>query len=208
MGSAPYTITDTRSDGMRRPKKLPVATEALVYQPAVQSSGQSVQIVAKKEDRSITPWGLWGAAATAVIGFLLLTYEGYRGFHDWNTVMISVALLAISLMAARFGPHNSLVPVVLATFDLEMRELSVPGSPSTIRFDELEELVYAMVRYPINSEQSSLKVQAFSLLVRTPDGDLLPIIEASPDKNAVFKIAGAVSHWTQLEISYVGIGVQ
>lgn len=194
---------------MTRPRKLPGALEELVFEPTLQRTTHGAVLVAQREDQSITPWGLWGAVSTAVTGFLLLSYEGYRGFHDWNTVVFSVMILAVALMLARFGRKNSLVPVRLLEVDLERRQLTLPTSPETVlSLDDVHELVYAMIRYPISNSRGAVKVEAYSVLVRTPEGDLLPLIEASPHKTAVFSFARAMSQWTGHDITHVGIGVK
>lgn len=209
MGIAPNTTINVNSVSMNRPRKLPGTLEELVFEPTLERTPQGAVLMAQHEDRNITPWGLWGAALTAVIGFLLLSYEGYRGFHDWNTVVVSVAILALALLMARFGRKNSMVPVQLAEINLIRRELTLPTSPpTTLVLDDIQELVYAMVRYPISNAPNAVKVEAYSVLVRTPEGDLLPLIEASPHKTAVFGFARAMSQWTGQEITHVGIGVK
>lgn len=208
MGTTSNTIGLGADLQVKRPRKISTSHEFLVYKPTLRGTGHLVELNAKRANPKKRPWGLWGAVTAAAGSFGLFTYEGARGFHDWNTVMVAIVVLGFALMAARFGPMDSMEDTHLATFNLAERKLEVKGAEGQLDFSEIDELVYAMVKYPIAENERKVKVDAFSLLVRTPEGDLLPIIEASPDKNAVFNTARAVSQWTGHEITHVGLGVR
>ncbi|MEZ4462859.1 MAG: hypothetical protein R3E66_24655 [bacterium] len=188
-------------------KRLKPAIEELVFAPALVARPYGADIVGKRDDPTIQPWGLWGAVSAAVVAFSTLIFEGWRGFHNWSTVTLAVLLMAVALIAARFGPRSSLVPVTLAKIDLTQRHVRVGDGPP-LPFSEVQEVVYAMVKYPVEPGNTAVKVDAFTVLLRNEDGDLLPLLEASPDKNEVFHLAKACSRWTGLEITHVGLGVK
>lgn len=194
---------DTQDKPVRR---LAAAVDELVYSPHFVARPYGVDIAAKRDDPKIIAWGLWGSVAAAIVGFATLIFEGWRGFHNWTNVSIAVVLMAIALIAARLGPRTSLVPVTLAEVDLQQRSFRVGHEPD-LAFSDVSEVVYAMVKYPVERGQR-IKVDAFTVLLRNSDGDLVPLLEASPDKNAVFSIARACSQWTGREITHVGLGVK
>jgi hypothetical protein len=115
--------------------------------------------------------------------------------------------MTVALITARFGPRTSLVPVSLARIDLQLRHIEVEGA-APLHFAEVSEVVYAMVKYPVDMSARAVKVDAFTVMLRNADGDLLPLLEASPDKNEVFMIAKACASWTGLDITHVGLGVK
>lgn len=188
-------------------RRLTPSVAELVYSPRLVAQPWGAELVAKRDNPKIITWGLWGAVSAAIVGFTTLVYEGYRGFNNWYTVGLAVCLMTIALLTARFGPRTSLVPVSLARIDLQRRQVEVDGTPP-LHFDDVSEVVYAMVKYPVEQNARSVKVDAFTVMLRNADGDLLPLLEASPDKNEVFRIAKACASWTGLEITHVGLGVK
>lgn len=188
-------------------RRLTPSVAEIVYSPHLVSHAWGAELVAKRDNPKIITWGLWGAVAAAVVGFTTLVYEGYRGFNNWYTVGIAVSMMTVALLTARFGPRTSLVTVSLARIDLHRRHVEVDGTPP-LPFDDVREVVYAMVKYPVEKNPRSVKVDAFTVMLRNAEGNLMPLLEASPDKNEVFRIAKACSTWTGLEITHVGLGVK
>lgn len=205
MGAASNSYRATLSD--HAVVRLTPAVEELVYEPRLVAHPWGAEIVARRDDPTITPWGMWGAVSAAVVSFLTLLFEGWRGFHNWTTVAIAVLLMAAALITARFGPRTSLVPVSLAKIDLRARAVTVGDHPP-LPLSDVHEVVYAMVKYPIERHAGAVRVEAFTVMLRNANGDLLPLLEASPDKNEVFRIAKACASWTGREITHVGLGVK
>lgn len=205
MGAASNAYRATNQD--HTVSRLNSALDELVYDPRLVAHAWGAELVARRDDPTITPWGMWGAVLAGVVGFMTLVFEGWRGFHNWYTVGIAVLLMAAALLTARFGPRTSLVPVSLARIDLRERQFNV-GDHAPLPFSDVQEVVYGMVKYPIERGKRAVKIEAFTVLLRNADGDLLPLFEATPDKNEAFRVARACAQWTGRDITHVGLGVK
>lgn len=219
MGDSPNTKTIQTSDKCREiagplaqiPTNLRRSeVEELVFRPFFEATGPNrLDLIAYRDDDSTIPWGLWGGLLAIAAGIALIVREGAYGFHSVWTITAALAIVAIGVLSAKFGTRSSRLPVHLGRVDLQSGVFWIPNTDgeSPIRLDSVTEVVYAMVKYPLTRRDTRTRIDAFTVLVRT-GAELVPIIEASPDKNQVFAIAKTLGQWTGLEPTYVGIGVK
>lgn len=193
-----------------RPTRLrPSPHSELLFRPQFEVRGpQSLELVAERDDENTVPWGLWGGLLAVVAGIVLIVYEGAYGFHSFWTIAIAVAVIGLGAIVARFGARSSLTQISLGRVDLQSGVYWIESEElQPIRLDSVGEVVYAMIKYPVSRERKAVKVQAFTVLLRVED-ELIPVVEASPDKAQAFAIARTFAQWTGNDVSHVGIGVK
>lgn len=197
----------------------------LVYNPSIRQVSQThFQICGRREVSGTIPWGFWGGILVAFVAYFLIT--GSQGF--WSVLDIVWALIALSvgLLLFRYGRRSSLRLDVLCGLDLEREVIFWPASqPDTLgdkaanpgtfgqgelalNFNEIEEVVFAMIDYPLSMQKDDVDVHAFTLLVRDGAQRLIPIIEATPAKTEAHEIAKMIAGQLRLKISYVGKGFE
>ena len=212
MGATPYATTENYRRSFPKvvnPTELirPNPEAALLqFQPQFEQLEDALVLTAKVDDPAITPWGLWGAVVAIVAGIALLAIEGLTAFHSFWLIATAVTFVGLGAVLARFGPRTSLKTIELLSVYPHLAEFRVGGH--TFMFAEVTEIVYAMVKYPLEKDDQTLRVQAFTALARVGDDMLIPLVEASPDKDHVFTVARAFSRWTGRSVTHVGLGVQ
>lgn len=203
----PARLTSTRSAG------------GLVYDPVVrQVSHGHFQVCGRREVSGAIPWGFWGGLLLAFVAYFVIT--GAQGFWSVAEVVWAMVALTVGLVLFRFGRRSSRRLDVLCTLDFE-REMLVwpteePATPGAIssagggelvlQFDEITEVVFAMIDYPLSQRKGDVDVHAFTLLVRDGAERLVPVIEATPAKEEAHEIAKMIAAQLRLNISYVGNG--
>jgi len=197
---------------------LPPSSGGLVYAPRLrQISHSQFQICGRREVPGLIPWGFWGGLLLAFVGYFLIT--GSQGFWSLWDILWALVALTVGLLLFRFGRRSSRRLGVLCVLDFE-RELIIwpveqQASPNStqnsigsgdlvLNFDEIEEIVFAMIDYPLSKDD--IEVHAFTLLVRYGGDQLVPIIEATPAKEDAHEIAKMLASQLRLNISYVGNG--
>lgn len=212
MGATPYATTENYRRSIHEvvnPTELvrPNPEAALLqFQPTFEQTDDALVLTARVDDPTIIPWGLWGAVIAVVAGVALLAIEGLTAFQSFWMIAVAVTFVGLGAVLARFGPRTSLVRIHLLTVYPHLAEFRVGGR--TFMFSEVTEIVYAMVKYPLAKDDETLRVQAFTALARVGDDVLIPLVEASPDKDHVFTVARAFSRWTGRSVKHVGLGVQ
>lgn len=191
----------------------------MIYDPLAHPVSEiTLQIRGRRAVPGTVPWGFWGGFLVAMVSIFLIT--GARNvFYLWDIIWALVAL-AVGLALFRYGRRSTLRPEVLCELDLERQLLQWPAAgtlrpgaqPSqgelVLNFEDVTEVVFAMIDYPLDAREPDLRVHAFTLLVRDTDERLIPIIEASPDKTETHQIARLLAHQLGRGISYVGKGFQ
>lgn len=186
----------------------------LIYSPrVVRVSDSAFRIVGRRDDEKVVPWGFWGGVFALAVGAILLGYEGITGLWAIWDLAGAIAAIVLGLLLVRFAARTSLRDEPCAEVDLRAQTLRLTSSSEGVALPEvplheLTEVVYGMTRYPVSSAPDAVRVEAFSLLVRHQSDTLLPIIEASPDKEDLFVLARFLSQATRLPIAHVGLGVR
>ena len=184
---------------------------SLIHEPGLRQRGQRVEIVGTCDDETAQPWGFWGGAAAlgALVAYVASRSAGYFGLRQ---VLVAMTIAAVGVALYRFGPQERRRLVELAAVDLERAQLTwataATGPELVLDFDEISEIVFAMIYFPVSPSRPDARIHVFTLLVRAGDDDrLLPIIEASPDKGATWGIAQQLARLTGAPIAQVGEGV-
>lgn len=224
----------TQPPAPARPAALLTRTQpggGLIYDPRVHPvSDSAVQIRGRREVPGTVPWGFWGGLLVAMVAVFLVT--GARNFFYLWDIIWALGALAVGLMLFRYGRRSTLREELLCTLDLERQLIQWPATRAPRRggkpvadtqpaqdalpaqgelvlsFDEVTEVVFAMIDYPLSAREPEVRVHAFTLLVRDSDERLIPIIEASPDKTETHQISRLLGHQLGRGVSYVGKGFQ
>jgi len=188
----------------------PSPNAELVFRPQFEVRGPNrLELVGEHDDEDTIPWGLWGGIVAVVAGMVLIIYEGAYGFHSFWSIAVAVLVIGFGAILARYGARTSLRSISLGRVDLQSGIFWIEDEDwQPVRLDRVEEVVYAMIKYPVSKKKKkAVKVQAFTVLLRVAD-ELVPVVEASPDKGQVYAIAKTFAQWTGNEVSHVGIGVK
>lgn len=184
----------------------------LIYDPTLrQTSMERFEVTGRRDDSSVIAWGFWGGLLALVVAVGLVI--GAQNVYSVWDIAWAVAALAVGLLFYRFGRRSSTCEELLCEIDLGREALSWPtDGPGegvlTVGFDAITELVFGMTRYPVSEKRRDVDVHAFTLLVRDDDERLVPVVEASPDKEAVHEIAKFLAQQLRTHITYVGVGIK
>lgn len=210
-------VTAVETVESARPSQTLVRTSSdrgggLIYKPLIRPSGASCyEIRGQRDDKNIIAWGFWGGLLVLVVLGLLIA-SAQTVYNMWDIVWF-LAALAVGSLLYRYGRRSSLREDVLCEVDLERRTLAWPGAEEgdgelVLYFDEINEVVFGMTDYPVSRSRQDVQVHAFTLLVRDADDRLVPVVEASPDKEETHTIAKILGNELNLRISYVGKGIR
>ena len=186
----------------------------LVFEPALHQVGPERYLVeGRREVDSGIPWGFWGGVLA--LGALLLLLANAASFWTmWDFLWAALAAL-VGVFLYRYGRHTSLGDVILLDVDIgwgAMRwptdALSGEGAERVVDFEGVTEVVFGMTRMPVTTRSRGVRVDAFTLLVRTTDDHLIPVIEGSPYKGEVHDIGRFLAEAIGCELTYVGRGIQ
>ncbi|MBA2661138.1 MAG: hypothetical protein H0U74_02490 [Bradymonadaceae bacterium] len=189
---------------------------SLIHDPAIeQVNATAFRIVGKRDDSTIVPWGFWGAFLMAVVLGLVIVFRGASGLYSmWDAFWVAIALSTGAIMF-KLGRRTSLNKELLCEVDMARQMMLWPSrddDPNStmlaVPFEELSEVVFGMTRYPVSARRADVMVHAFTLLVRDGQDRLVPIIEASPNKEEAHRIGLFLAENIGLPMTYVGIGIK
>lgn len=195
-----------------KPKVRPTR-DLLTYQPFMRAvSQQQVEIMGYRDDKHTFPWGFWGGVGVIAVLFGLIFFKGSTGLFSMMDLLIALVLGGIAAVLLKWGPRDSVVAQVLTVLDVERKLISWPDAEGgqgaiSLELDQIKEIVFAMIHFPVSPNRPDAQIQVFTLLVRDDRDQLLPIIEASPSKEETYDVAQALSRWSGLPISQVGEGI-
>lgn len=188
---------------------------SLIYEPELRQRGDEVDVLGMCDDLSALPWGMWlGVAALVVMAGFVATRGAGAVFFSLRDMLIALALLGVGIAAFRYGPSGRQRRVTLATIDLAREQLAWPTSSGgaaqlVLDFAEIAEVVFAMIYFPVSPSRPDERIHVFTVLVRQgdEDGELVPVIEATPDKRASWAIAQQLARVLGVPLAQVGEGV-
>ncbi|MFB6350401.1 MAG: hypothetical protein ABEN55_09725 [Bradymonadaceae bacterium] len=184
----------------------------LVYEPTLYQVGSDqYAIEAKRETRGIIPWGFWGGLL--FVGVAIIVIAGAQDIYtSWDILWAMIGLTVGALMY-RFGRKSSLDEMLLSEIDGRRRTLHWPDQAQSgleenlLSFDDVTEVVFGMTKLPVDENVADVRVDAFALLVRTTQDELIPVVEGSPYKGEVHEIAKFIADETETVLTYVGRGI-
>jgi hypothetical protein len=185
----------------------------LVYEPTLYQTGADQYVVeAKREKRGLIPWGFWGGLL--FVGVAITVLAGAQNIYSlWDILLALVGLTAGALMY-RYGRRSTVTEITLCEIDRRRGTLHWPDGAQSglgdtlLPMDKVTEVVFGMTRLPVDEKGGSARVDAFALLVRTSDDELLPVVEGSPYKGHVHEIAKFIADATDTDLTYVGRGIR
>lgn len=189
----------------------------LIYDPVLEEVRQrgygvrGFRVTGKVEGNAVA-WGFWGAFLMVLILALVVVFRGASGLYStWDMFWVMVGLTIGALMF-KSGKRSSLTRELLCEIDLQQQMMLWPTGGReamiAVEFAELTELVFGMTYYPISHQRRDVKVHAFTLLARDSQNRLIPIVEASPDKEETHEIAKFIGRNMGLPLTYVGLGIK
>ncbi len=189
--------------------------EGLIHSPQIMVPEPSVfQIIGEKEDPSTKPWGYWFGGFFAILTVFHFFNVGSSVAWSTREIVIGVSLLGIATLFLKYGVTTRFLSREVARIDANRGTLlvhtkSIKDAPDERMFSlaELEEVVFGMIQYPVREKGSAVHVHAFSLLVRVDDV-LFPVVEASPDKGALFEAAKLIAKVSGAPLIQVGDGIR
>lgn len=184
----------------------------LVYEPTLYQVGpERYTVEAKREHRGIIPWGFWGGLL--FIGIALIVIAGAQDIYSSWDFLLALLGLSVGALMYRYGRKSTLDETLLCEIDGRRRTLHWPEeaqsglSETYLSFDDVTEVVFGMTKLPVDENVADVRVDAFALLVRTSQDELIPVVEGSPYKGNVHEIAKFVAEATETELTYVGRGI-
>jgi hypothetical protein len=180
----------------------------LLYRPSLEQLDSGYfEIKASTRNEEAWTWGFWGLVLVAG-AFVSLLVRAPNIFDFWS-VITEIIGVTLGLLLYRFGRRTKLEEGRVGALDFERGVLHLDrGEISTVRLDEIVELVFGMTHYPVEQHRPDARIHAFTFLIRREDGDLVPVVEASPQKAETFDVANAFSEMLDLPVTYVGKGIK
>ncbi len=187
---------------------------SILYRLMMRRRNQLVEITGERDAHDAKPWGFWlgSAALMALIAFVSLRGAS-GGIFALRDVLVVVLLVCVSILMFRFGPKGERRRIALTRLDLEQKLLQwPPRSPNAaeiiLPFDDITEVVFGMIYFPVSPSRPDTRLHVFTVLVRDGSRDeLMPVIEATPDKRPAFQIAQQIAQMTQAPLTQIGEGV-
>jgi hypothetical protein len=200
--------------GPRQPATVVTSDDhCLVYDPnLVPASRGSYTIVGRLEDSRLIPWGFWGGVLMVVVIAALIVFRGSTGLYSMWDLFWTFLAIVIGAGMFKLGARSSLRPHRLVTIEVDRGMLVWENrhnedAPSIVLpFEEITEIVFGMTNYPLSPTRKDINIHAFTLLVRDGNERLIPIIEASPNKEETHRVAAALAQLLKQQVTYVGIG--
>ncbi len=185
----------------------------IVYEPTLFQVGPERYVIeAKRERRGLIPWGFWGGLL--FVGVAVIVLAGAQSIYSLWDILWAMIGLTVGALLYRFGRKSTFEEIQLCEVDRRRRTLHWPeGAQSGMQetylsFDDVTEIVFGMTQLPVDESAVDVRVDAFALLVRTGDEELLPVVEGSPYKGDVHEIAGFLAETTETDLTYVGRGIR
>jgi len=200
-------ITDT-------PEKKVAPPSSLSFRPRIRQTGRhTFAIIAERETSGAIPWGFIGGLVlglTAIGVFMRMGEAAPMGL--WDMLML-IAVAGLGLTMFRWGPRDTLSARELATLDAERQQIAwtnPSGSSAAhvaLGFEEITEVVFAMISFPVSPARPDARIRVYSVLVRDGRDELLPVIEATSDERAAYEIARVLGRTVGIGVTQVGEGV-
>lgn len=198
------------------PQVLEASRPRMVFDPTVvRVNANAFRVHGMRDDRHVTPWGFYGGLLIAVVALMVVLFRGATGLYStWDLFWVVLAI-SVGAIMLKVGRKSSLRRELLCEVDTLGQMLLFPANhddPNStmlaIPFEEVSELVFGMTRYPISERRVDVKVHAFTLLVRDAHDRLIPVVEASPNKQEVHQIGSMLAQLVGMPMTYVGHGVR
>ena len=202
--------------------------DGLIHSPQIMVPEPSVFLITgKKEDPRTKPWGYWFGGAFVVLVILHFFQVGTAVAWSTREIVIGVSLLGIAILFLKYGVTTRFLEREIASIDGNRGTLTIfstglkakrpsgepkgisvpPGEERVMALAEIEEVVFGMVQFPVRDNGTPVTVHAFSLLIRVDDV-LIPVVEASPDKGALFEAAKLIGKVSGAPLIQVGDGIR
>lgn len=200
------------------PKPRLEAAEAgpqrLVYHPRLVRRGTYRHVLlGQRSVPGLVPWGFWGGVVMAVVALLLVVARGTTGLYSMWDVLWALLAIGVGALMFRLGARTTLREELMCELDTSEGLVQWPTTASgqvsvVLPMEDITEVVFGMVRYPVSLDRPDVNVHAFTLLVRDREERLLPVIEASIHKAETFAIGQFLAQAINVPLTQVGMGVR
>lgn len=214
---APERLSAMEHSDERAPTPVSILESSdhrLVYDPSIaHDGGGNFAVLGRIEDTRMVPWGFWGAVLLLGTFAGLVAFRGSTGLYTMSEHFWVLLAFMLGAGMYKLGAKTSLKTHRLLTIEVDRSMLVWEGktkdAPSIVLpFEEVTELVFGMTSYPLAHNRRNIEIHAFTLLVRDSQDRLIPIIEASPNKEEAHMVAGALGQLLKQPLTYVGLGIK
>lgn len=189
--------------------------DGLIHSPQIMVPEPAIfQIIGQKEDPRTKPWGYWFGGAFVILAIFHLLNVGTSVAWSMREIVIGVSLLGIATLFLKYGVTTRFIERQVARIDVNRGTLTIhsigrnsPEKERELGIADLEEVVFGMTQFPVKENGKGVTVHAFTLLVRVDDV-LIPVVEASPDKGALFEAAKLIAKVSGAPLIQVGDGIR
>lgn len=168
------------------------------------------------DHRTVDPHARLRFWSFVVLGAALLMFmmvPEFRGSYGPAGMVWPAGVAVTGAAMLLFAGRSRKVLVPLATLDLARGTLAIAEGVSSefpdvhreFRSSEVAAVVFGMTRFPLPGRAT--KVDAFSLVVQLTDDSVVPIIEASTEKAAAYKVAMDLAAQLGVPVIQTGLGV-
>lgn len=187
----------------------------MIHNPRIitDAARRSWRITEQRQEARGNALRFWGALAIAAAAAIFLLRPSLHGVSDmWGFALVVATAAVGAIMIAAAGrpqtreihlaeirPDDSLVeifPEASSEFD---------GLRRTIWFEEIAHIVFGMTRFPLHSGKNAPRVEAFTVCLHLFDGSVVPVVEATTDKNNGFLVARQLSESLGVPIQDAGL---
>ncbi len=191
----------------------------LISMPRVEQKHQGglvqTQVVDHRPHHPGQRVGFWGGLLMALSAVACIMIPGVRRFEDMTGVILVLSVAAVGAVMLLLSGRPTIETIPLASLDLDHGRMKIyqeassviPPEGRELWFDEVRHVVFGMTRYPMDERKPDIRVEAFTVCLEMMDGAVLPVIEASPEKLASYKVATWLSEATRAPVLQAGLGV-
>ncbi len=156
----------------------------------------------------------WGGLAIAAAAALFIIQPRLHGVGDaWGFAFV-VALAATGAVMIAAGGRPATLEIQLAEIRPDDGQIEIFPEASTefddlrrtIWFEEIAHVVFGMTRFPLHKGKGAPRVEAFTVCLHLFDGSVVPVVEATTDKNNGFLVARQLSESIGVPIQEAGLG--
>jgi hypothetical protein len=187
----------------------------LIDQPILRQEGETTLLLDKRllcNGQRVKFWGLVILGASVLMTIIM---PSWRSFDDPSEAWVPIMTLAVGAMMVLLGgrpgfrevPLCRLMPAEGIFRVYPYSSVAIGGAGRDIWLDEIKDLLFGLVRYPLDPKKPEVTVEAFTLCLRLYDGSVVPVVEATPDKLVAYQIGQVLSQSIQVPLFQTGLGI-
>ncbi len=185
----------------------------MIDQPVVELHGDRAVVLDRRVHHPGAKTRFWGGLliALAILGCILV--PSVRNFDEPIDILVPLVTAVAGAVMLLVSGKPSTRDVSLAEIQLEDSVIHVTGNAAkvmppqgrNILVDEVENIIFGMTRYPLENDKR-VRIEAFTVCLSLFDGSIVPVVEATTEKVAAYRVAKFLSESLRLGIIQTGAG--